>query len=176
MRSVFLALLLATPALADDAAARLESELTAAPSATQFLTDRCAALKLASPPVILAARAPDRRPASAEVRKLLQAGADTVLDYRRVRLACGAHVLSEADNWYVPARLTPEMNHILDTSDTSFGSVVRPLNFHRQTLKMEAADDPGHVFRVTALLIAADGKPFSLVVENYTRELAGGGR
>jgi hypothetical protein len=174
MRSVYglLALLLATPVLADDTAARLESELTAAPSATQFLTNKCAALKLASPPVILAQRAPERRPASAEVRKLLAVDADTVLGYRRVKLACGAHVLSDADNWYVPARLTPEMNHTLDTSDTSFGTVVKPLNFYRRTLKMEAADDPGHVFRVTALLETADGRPFSLVVENYTRELA----
>ena len=166
-----MALLLAAPALADDTVPRLEAELTAAPSATQFLTGKCAMLKLASPPVILAQRAQDQRPAGAEVRKLLDVDAGTVLGYRRVKLACGTHVLSDADNWYVPARLTPEMNHILDTSDTSFGTVVKPLNFHRQTLKMEPADDPGHIFRVTALLIAADGKPFSLVVENYSREL-----
>src|SRR5215472_1909978 len=37
--------------------------------------------------------------------------------YRRVKLACGKIVLSEADNWYLPERLTPEMNHTLDTSD-----------------------------------------------------------
>ncbi len=169
-----LACLAVLPACADDTVQPLEAELAAAPSATQFLTDRCAALHLASPAVIKAARAPDQRPASNEVRKLLDVDADTVLGYRRVKLACGAHVLSDADNWYVPARLTPEMNHTLDTSDTSFGTVVKPLNFHRQSLKMEAADDSGHIFRVTALLIAADGKPFSLVVENYSRELGAG--
>jgi hypothetical protein len=169
-----LAWLAVSPALADDTVQRLEAELTAAPSATQFLTDKCAALHLATPAVIKAARAPDQRPASADIRKLLDVDADTVLGYRRVKLACGTHVLSDADNWYVPARLTPEMNHTLDTSDTSFGTVVKPLNFHRQTLKMEAADDPGHIFHVTALLIAEGGKPFSLVVENYSRELIAG--
>ena len=169
-----LAWLAVSPALADDTVQRLEAELTAAPSATQFLTDKCAALHLATPAVIKAARAQDQRPASAEVRKLLDVDADAVLGYRRVKLTCGAHVLSDADNWYVPARLTPEMNHTLDTSDTSFGTVVKPLHFHRQSLKMEAVDDPGHIFRVTALLIAEGGKPFSLVVENYSRELSAG--
>ena len=35
-----------------------------------------------------------------------------------MRLKCGDHVLSEADNWYVKARLTPDMNHMLETTDT----------------------------------------------------------
>jgi hypothetical protein len=166
-------LLLAAPAFGEDAVRQLEAELTASPSATQFLTDKCAALKLASPPVIKAVRAHEMRPAGAEVRKWLDVGTDTVLGYRRVQLACGAHVLSEADNWYVPGRLTPEMNHRLDTSDTPFGAVVKPLNFHRNTLKMEALDEPAHALRVTAVLVTADGKPFSLVVENYSRELTG---
>jgi hypothetical protein len=167
-------LLFSAPARAEDAVRRLEADLTASPSATQFLTDRCAALKLASPPVIKAERAHETRAAGAEVRKWLNVGTDTVLGYRRVKLACGAHVLSEADNWYVPGRLTPEMNHVLDTSDTPFGAVVRPLNFHRNTLKMEALDEPAHALRVTAVLIAGDGKPFSLVVENYSRDLVTG--
>jgi hypothetical protein len=51
-----------------------------------------------------------------------------------VRLTCGDRVLSEADNWYVPARLTPEMNRVLDTTDTAFGRAVQPLNFRRRTL------------------------------------------
>ncbi|HUE64931.1 MAG TPA: hypothetical protein VMO78_11205, partial [Rhizomicrobium sp.] len=65
-------LLVAGPTHAKDAAAQLESALAAAPSATQFLTDRCAALKLASPPVIKAMRMRDERPASAQVRGWLK--------------------------------------------------------------------------------------------------------
>jgi hypothetical protein len=166
-------LLLAAPALAQDAIRQLESGLTAAPSATQFLTDRCAALKLASPAVIKAVREDVEVKASAEVRAALKVGADTILRYRRVDLTCGTHILSEADNWYVPSRLTPEMNRTLDTTETSFGTVVKPLGFHRQTLKMEEARDGAHILRVTAVLISGDGQPFSLVVENYSRELLG---
>jgi hypothetical protein len=54
--------------------------------------------------------------------------------YRHVRLSCGAHVLSEAHNWYNPALLTAEMNHLLATTDTPFGKVVAPLNFRREKL------------------------------------------
>ena len=43
-------------------------------------------------------------------------------------------MLSIADNWYVPARLTPEMNQLLESGETPFGKVVRPLHPHRETL------------------------------------------
>lgn len=101
---------------------------------------------------------------------------DARLGYRRVKLACGAHVLSEADNSYVPKRLTAAMNRTLDTSEIPFGTVVRPLNFRRKTLKMEALDDREHALRVTALLVTGEGAPFSFVIENYSRELVTGGR
>jgi hypothetical protein len=162
------------PALAeaDDAVQRLEAQLMAAPSATQFLTGECARLKLASPAVIHAVRDKDMDvKAGSSVRKLLEVGSDARLGYRRVKLVCGRHVLSEADNWYVPDRLTPEMNHALDTTDVPFGAVVKPLNFHRKTIKMEALADPAHDLRVTALLADGNGKPFSVVIENYSRAL-----
>jgi hypothetical protein len=165
------AALFVTAASADDGVERLKAGLAASASATQFLTDRCTALKLAAPPVIRALRETTDLKASAEVRAALDVGADTVLRYRRVDLTCGTHVLSQADNWYVPARLTPEMNHMLDSGEVPFGAVVKSLNFHRQTLKTEALDDPAHSLRVTAVLLTPDGVPFSLVVENYSREL-----
>ena len=165
------ALLFAGPASGDDAVARLQSGLAAAPSATQFLTERCAALKLAAPPLIKAVREHRMRPASAQVRELLHVAPSEVLGYRRVLLDCGTHTLSEADNWYVPSRLTPGMNRELDTSDTPFGAVVKPLNFHRRILKAQPLDGAVTVLRITALLETGDGTPFSLVVENYSREL-----
>jgi len=169
-------LLLAGPASAQDAVQRLEAELTASPSATQFLTARCTALKLASPPVIRAVRETMDLKASAEVRRALSVSADTPLRYRRVDLSCGTHVLSQADNWYVPERLTLAMNRTLDTSEVPFGAVVKPLNFRRKMLKAEALHDPAHALRVTALLLTREGTPFSLVVENYSRELVTAGR
>lgn len=146
----------------------------AAPSATQFLTEKCASLKLASPPVIRAVRDKDMATkAGAEIRKLLDVEPNTRLGYRRVKLTCGKHVLSEADNWYVQERLTADMNHALDTTNTPFGTVVKPLNFRRKTIAMEALAEPAHTLRVTALLVTAKGKPFSLVIENYSRALTG---
>src|SRR5690349_20066798 len=130
----------------------------AAPSATQFLTDKCASLKLASPAVIHAVRDKNAdSKAGPAIRKLLDVGSNTRLGYRRVKLTCGSHVLSEADNWYVPDRLTPDMNHALDTTDVPFGAVVKPLNFRRETIRMEALTDPAHSLRVTARLVSGKG-------------------
>jgi hypothetical protein len=103
---------------------------------------------------------------------------------------CGALVLSEADNWYVPGRLTPEMNQLLDTTDSPFGVVVRALHFQRHTLsstllwlplpagwEMNAtsvrdmiADQPmpSKLLEHRAVLTLPDGTPFSEVVETYT--------
>jgi hypothetical protein len=152
-----------------DAVRQLKAELLASPSATQTLTAYCAKLHLADPPVIRALR--DRsldRKADGGVRRLLQVGPGEPVRYRRVRLSCGDQVLSDADNWYVPARLTAEMNSTLDGTDTSFGTVVKPLGFQRRTLGTEGLQDGRHVLRVRALLVNRDGLPFSLVQENYS--------
>ena len=77
------------------------------------------------------------KPATADVRAALDVKPDEPLGYRRVKLKCGEHVLSEADNWYVPARLTPEMNHVLETTDTPFGKAVAALRFRRHTLSAD---------------------------------------
>jgi hypothetical protein len=47
----------------------------------------------------------DKAP-TAEQRQLLGVTPSEPIRYRKVRLSCGNHVLSEADNWYVPSRLT----------------------------------------------------------------------
>jgi hypothetical protein len=152
-----------------DTLRRLKAEILASPSATQTLTAYCDRLHLADPPVIHALR--DRgmdRKADGRVRRLLQVKPGEPVRYRRVRLSCGDHVLSDADNWYVPARLTTEMNGTLDGTDTPFGVVVKPLGFQRRTLGTEGLHDGQHVLRVTALLVNRDGLPFSLVQENYS--------
>ena len=173
---VFLFLLAVLPwtARADEAAlARLKADLLSNPSATQVLTQWCGARKLASPAVIRAMRdKANEKPATAEVRALLGAGADEPIRYRRVKLMCGTHILSEADNWYRTGALTGAMNKTLDETDTPFGTVVRPLNFTRRTLDANTNSDAATVLRVRAVLLAGTA-PFSLVVENYLPVLLG---
>jgi hypothetical protein len=160
--------LLAVPSLAQPQGVdRLRTELLAGQSATQILAGYCSTLGLASPPVIRALRDNVKESASAEVRGLLKADPDEDIRYRRVHLMCGNQVLSDADNWYVPDRLTPEMNKMLDQTDTPFGTAVLPLEFHRQTLSTSAINDPKVILRITALLLTKADKPFSLVIESY---------
>src|ERR1700722_11363272 len=116
----------------------LNADLLAHDSATLTIERWCADHRLADPARIVAERVSGAdKPASAEVRAALDVKPDERLGYRRVRLTCGDHVLSEADNWYVPARLTPEMNHALETTDTPFGKAVAALHFRRHTLSAD---------------------------------------
>ncbi len=148
--------------------ATLNAGLLAHDSATATLTRWCAKRHLADPPVIHALRLPVAITQVAPlIRKQLGAAPGERVRHRHVHLLCGAYTLSDADNWYLPARLTPEMNFALDHSDKPFGLVVGPLNFHRQTL---AVSLPGHgpfIIVHRALLTTAAG-PFSLLVERYT--------
>jgi hypothetical protein len=172
----------------------LNADLLAHDSATLTLERWCADHRLGDPPRIVAERVRDvDKPASAEVRAALDVKLNEPLGYRRVRLKCGDHVLSEADNWYVPSRLTPEMNHTLQTTDTPFGKAVAALHFRRHTLsadllwrplpkdwemgaqsapeKAGALTIPDHLLEHRAVLSTPDGEPFSEVVETYTSEV-----
>jgi hypothetical protein len=163
----------------------LNAELLGNPSATLTLDRWCASRQLApAGSKIIADRVRgEDKPADASIRALLQVGPQEPVAYRRVRLRCGDRVLSEADNWYVPALLTPEMNRTLDTTDTSFGRVVAPLGFRRQTLSAKLLWSPGNrnsgspvalprfVLQHRAVLERADGRPFSALVETYTSEV-----
>ncbi|MEY4966187.1 MAG: hypothetical protein RL274_1770 [Pseudomonadota bacterium] len=183
LRFLFLLLAIAGPcgaAFADapvnetSALARLKADLLANPSATQVLTRWCGDLHLAAPAVIRAERdlAADK-PATPDIRAALGAATDEPIRYRRVKLMCGTHILSEADNWYRPSQLTLAMNKALMETDTPFGTVVRTLGFSRRTLDAATNAEPGTVLRVRALLLAG-AAPFSLVVENYRPELVSG--
>ena len=78
----------------------LNTELLSHDSATLTLDHWCAAHRLASPAHIVAERVngADQAPTD-EQRQLLGVSATEPIGYRRVRLTCGDHVLSEADNW-----------------------------------------------------------------------------
>lgn len=166
-----------------DAAARLallQKELRDHPSATLVLATWCARYHLAADPRIVAERveaAP--KPAPESVRRNLLLAPGEALGYRRVQLLCGTQVLSDADNWYVPDRLTPAMNALLDHSDTPFGLAVQGLHFRRRTISSELLWHPGdrpmpdHVLRNVGLLTAESGTPISQVIENYTAAVLG---
>jgi len=176
-------LALASPAWGggeDDASVRskaFERDLLASPSATATLNHWCADHHLADPPRIVALRRSDvQKPPSAEVRRRLGADPGEVILYRRVDLACGALVMSQADNWYRPALLTPDMNRRLENTQTPFGQVVAAMDFHRQTLGVSrqtrrdrsGATSSHVILRVRALLVSGAGAPFALVQESYT--------
>lgn len=174
----------------------LNADLLSHDSATLTLDRWCADHGLAQAGAKIVAerlRGVDK-PATAEIRAALRVDAATPVAYRSVRLRCGGHVLSEADNWYVPARLTPAMNQALETSDIAFGRAVQALHFTRHTLSaallwsplpvgwetsgMAAMPRgpgplaiPAHVLEHRAALSLPDGTPFSLVVEDYTGDV-----
>ena len=165
---------------------KLQQTLSGEPSATLVLARWCADYHLAPDPKIIAQRvegAPKTAPES--VRRNLQLKAGEALGYRRVQLFCGTLILSDADNWYVPDRLTPEMNGLLDHTDTPFGLAVRSLHFRRQTISSERLWAPlsqtgetrlvipEHVLRNVGLLTTPDGRPISQVIESYTGAVLG---
>jgi len=178
----------------------LELALLTHDSATLVLDDWCVRHGLAPAGTqIVADRQPGpERPAPPEVRAALHVGADEPVRYRLVHLRCGVRVLSIAENWYVPARLTPEMNRALDSTDVSFGRIVKPLGFRRVTLgsrilwspagqdwdtklddsaiidwRGESLVLPARVIENRAVLVLPDGTPFSQVIENYTGAVLG---
>jgi chorismate-pyruvate lyase len=172
----------------------LNADLLSHDSATLTLDRWCATHHLADPATITAERVRDvEKPATAAQRDLLHVGPAEPLGYRRVRLHCGAHVLSEADNWYVPSRLTPEMNQALDHTDIAFGRAIQALHFQRHTLsatllwtplpegwEMTPATAsgprgeltiPASVLQHMAVLSLPDGTPISALTETYTAEV-----
>lgn len=156
----------------------LSARLLTSHSATAVLEAWCAERGLAQDPRVVARRipGPDKPPTPAQ-RARLAVSSNEPVRYRRVRLVCGAHTLSEADNWYVPARLTPEMNAVLDATETPFGRVVKglaPTRRHlalRRLWKPSQARLPGPddlLFSVRAVLSTREGVPFCEVAETYT--------
>jgi len=214
VRLLLLALLVPTVACAEPAArwpdtviSRLEAlalietlnaEILASRSATFTLEKWCADHRLsggAEPKIVARQVAAKERVAGPEQRQRLEVGPDEVINVRHVQLLCGDRVFSEADNWYVPARLTAEMNRQLETTNTPFGKAVQDLHPYRRTFAAtvlwrplpegwetkqppalppaagESLPIPGSLFEHRAVLYTDAGKPFSEVDEVYQRAL-----
>ena len=170
---------------------RLNALLLGARSATAALDQWCVGHRPG--PRIRARVARDmRKEPTAAQRERLRAGPGETVLYRRVQLAFGDRVLSDADNWYVPSRLTSEMNRLLETTDIPFGRAVRDLEPLRETLEtvmhwqpppdggadgLSPPDRPGALtipptlFEYRALLLTGDGMPLSEVYEVYRGDL-----
>jgi chorismate-pyruvate lyase len=159
--------------------AELDARLLAGGSATRTLESWCREHRLAADPRIVAERVRGAdKPISAEQRARLGIDAAEPVRYRHVRLRCGTRILSEADNWYVPARLTPEMNAALDGSDVPFGTVVAPLGIGRRTLSTERLWQPGttramprELIRHRAIVHDRAMRPIAEVTETYQAPL-----
>lgn len=158
---------------------RFEQTLAGNDSATAALRQWCAAEGIADPSQIVARPVPDATAAEpADLRALLRIDPAEPLGYRHVRLVCADTILSEAHNWYVPARLTPAMNAALAATDTPFGTVAAPLGFRRERLAVTHGPAPGcpagTILSHRALLRLPDGAPLALLVECYTAANLGG--
>jgi chorismate-pyruvate lyase len=177
----------------------LRAGLGATDSATLFLEDWCGRYGLAPTAKIVARRVPGEVPLTEAQRQELEITDAEPVVYRRVHLVCGDQVLSEADNWYLPNRLTPEINATLTGTDTPFGRAFRPLGPSRRTLsstvlwqalpegweRMPSAhlagwaaaapapayDPAASLFENRALVLRQDGKPISEVRETYKMPL-----
>ncbi|GGU45965.1 hypothetical protein [Lentzea flava] len=121
----------------NSAAGNLNIRLLTASSATETLAAWCREHQLASSAVITAHRDSNASaPPTADQRAQLGIGPDEPVNYRRVELRCGDVLMSKAENWYVPSRLTePMRRQLTDLADnTPFGTVIKPLAPTRRTL------------------------------------------
>jgi hypothetical protein len=169
----------------------LNAELLSHDSATMTLEHWCTVHHLASQPTIVAEQVHGTdKPISSAQREELRVTPAEPIKYRRVNLRCGTVVLSQADNWYVPSRLTQSMNKQLETTDVPFGIAVQALHFQRHTLsskvlwwplaegwemkphaaqaELAPSSMPAQLLEHRAILTLPDGTPFSEVVETYT--------
>ena len=158
---------------------RLNAELLAGRTATEVLEARCVALGLA--PCVHALVRRDRLVAGETAARRRLDAAGERLGYRRVSLMGGAHILSEAVNWYVASRLTPAMNAALETGEVPFGRVILPLGPSRRTVSTRILWDgegvaPATILRHRALVVDGQGRPLAEVIENYRAVLVCGAR
>jgi hypothetical protein len=172
----------------------LNTDILGSRSATRTLQGWCKDHALAADPTIRAHLLPGENKApSDEQRERLQVSATEPVKYRHVQLQCGTHVLSDAENWYVPSRLTPAMNRQLETTDTPFGKAVETLKPYRVTFGVKSlwsplpqgwesgkklADPtertlkiPAALFEHDAILYTGEHRAFSEVREVYQRDV-----
>jgi hypothetical protein len=153
--------------------AAFEAALAAAATATGLLQRLCG-----ETPVRAEVDRDASAPAGADSLARLGVANESALGYRRVRLMAGARLLSVAENWFVPVRLTPAMCDALETGDKPFGAVIAPLAPRRLPLSVQRlwggrGDPPDALLSVRAMIVSGAGMPLAIVSERYQRGVLG---
>jgi chorismate-pyruvate lyase len=111
--------------------------------------------------------------------------------HRCVRLVRGLVVLVEADNWFIPDRLPPEVRDLLEATDVPFGAAVARLQPSRRTYfvrfaELSYAEKAGTagapaglspampILEHRAVVLDRNGQPLSAVSERYCAALLSG--
>lgn len=151
-----------------DSVNRLKQRLDSRASATAALQQGCPS------PISVRSLATRSEVPSQAILAGLEVSSPRQVRVRHVQLLCGEHALSDAWNWYVPERLSPEMNERLDHTNTPFGRVVQEAYFTRHPLgSRRPAPATGYVLENKALLRRTlDRAPIALVVEHYFPQAA----
>ncbi len=169
----------------------LSRRLCKTPTATATLFGWCEEHRLSSGPVTALCRhrchpTATARDVIAELNPLPRES----IAYRSVQLVRGGLPLVDAENWFIPHRLTPGMREALEATDVPFGEVIAPLNPTRRTLSVRTRDLPGGsplshllerqraerqypdaILSIDAIVISGSGLPLAYVRENFRPEL-----
>jgi chorismate-pyruvate lyase len=162
---------------------RLSDRLLASPSATAVLQSWCEAQGIGQGKIAVVHLPLARQPAVHDyVLDALMPTRRETITVRRVHLVRGRFCLCEADNWFVPERLTKIMVQTLAATNIPFGRVIERVKPFRRTIHIRflpgsvdcgelAPENAMPIFEHTAVVNRADGTPVSVVHEVYRSTL-----
>jgi uncharacterized protein YjiS (DUF1127 family)/chorismate-pyruvate lyase len=181
-----------TPAKVAALVRELSDHLLHASTATEALHAWCAARGLSAGPITAVKQDPDqRRYPDDDMLDELRPERHERITYRCVRLVRGLVVLSEADNWFIPDRLPPEVRDLLEATDIPFGAAVARLQPSRRTYfvrfaELSTAAEAGTggsaaglspsmpILEHKAVVLDRNRQPLSVVSERYCAALLSG--
>jgi chorismate-pyruvate lyase len=114
----------------------------------------------------------------------IRIGHDEAVWFREITLMAGDVPLLDADNWFLPYRISPDAAATLLETDTPFGTALLP---GRQTrvstailvpeaagaLPPEGVRSPGVAVLTLRGIVSLDGQPVSYVEERFRPDLLG---
>jgi uncharacterized protein YjiS (DUF1127 family) len=181
-----------TPAKVAALVRELSDHLLHASTATEALHAWCAARGLSTGPITAVKQDPDqRRYPDDDMLDELRPERHERIAYRCVRLVRGLVLLSEADNWFIPDRLPPEVHDLLEATDVPFGAAVAALQPSRRTYfvrfaELSTASEAGTggcpaglsssmpILEHKAAVLGRNRQPLDVVSERYCAALLGG--
>ncbi|MBX9925232.1 MAG: hypothetical protein K2Y05_02635, partial [Hyphomicrobiaceae bacterium] len=161
-----------------DAVRQLKSFVRAHPTVTAALQRWCDLAGMASGPIEARLMAPVAagEPPDAVVSALrLPSGPGRTMEngqvlLRRVALACGAVVLVEALNWYVPERLPPDICDNLQSTNVPFGRAIEAIGVNRLDV-VDLTAERGALFAQSAVVADRNGVRLAYVEETFLPSL-----